>query len=115
MRFRSSLNSIYWIFIENLNIEEIEFERGYFRPPGRGGKIHKNALNFFFSCRTAMRQRASERSTLQHSQTIFFVVIGCFLTLLSWFKVTRFVKNDVSFFLKKLSTSELITHSNFNH
>ena len=41
-----------------------KYERGYFRPPGRGGKIHKNALNFFFSCRTAMRQRASERSTL---------------------------------------------------
>ena len=43
------------------------FERGYFRPPGRGGKIHKNALNFFFSCRTAMTQRASERSAIQHS------------------------------------------------
>jgi len=31
-------------------------ERGYFRPPGRGGKIHKNALNFFFSCRTASHE-----------------------------------------------------------
>ena len=75
----------------------MSYEHGYFRVPGRGGKIHKNALNFFFSCRTAMRQRASERSTLQHSPKMFFVVIGCFLTFLSWFKVTRFVKNDVIF------------------
>ena len=73
-------------------------ERGYFRPPGRGGKIYKNASYFFFSCRTVMRQRASKRSTLQHSPKMFFLVIGCFLTPLSWFKVTRFVKNDVFFF-----------------
>eukprot|EP00493_Phyllostaurus_siculus_P007046 UN07119 len=29
-------------------------------------------FEFIFSCRTAMRQRASGRSTLQHSQTKFF-------------------------------------------
>ena len=56
-----------------------------------------------------MRQCASERFTLQHSQIIFSVVIGCFLTLLSRFKVKRVVKNDAVSFVEKVINFNMTT------
>ena len=50
---------------------KLEFERGYFRSPGRGGKIQQIAFPFFSICRTSMIRSALERSMSQDYQTIF--------------------------------------------